>query len=94
MSFAGMELHKLSVGYDLSNVGVKGLRLDADYWYGEQHNGSNVNAGGLHGQAAGTRIDVEGWDTQVTYKVPAVKGLKLSAIYETLDRKLKYTAWL
>lgn len=28
---------------------------------------------------------------QVTYKVPAVKGLKLSAIYETLDRKLKYT---
>lgn len=92
MSFAGMELHKLSVGYDLSNVGVKGLRLDADYWYGEQHNGSNVNAGGLHGQAAGTRIDVEGWDTQVTYKVPAVKGLKLSAIYETLDRKLKYTS--
>lgn len=92
MSFAGMELHKLSVGYDLSNVGVKGLRLDADYWNGKQHNGSNVNAGGLHGQAAGTRIDVEGWDTQVTYKVPEVKGLKLSAIYENLDRKLKYTS--
>lgn len=92
MSFAGMELNKFSVGYDLSKVGVNGLRLDADYWYGEQHNGSNVRSGGLVGQAAGTRIDVEGWDTQVTYKVPAVKGLKLSAIYETLDRKLKYTS--
>lgn len=87
MSFAGMELHKLSVGYDLSNVGVKGLRLDADYYNGKQHNGSNVNSGGLVGQAPGTSIDVEGWDTQVTYKVPAVKGLKLSAIYENLDRK-------
>ena len=42
MSFAGMELNKFSVGYDLSKVGVNGLRLDADYWYGEQHNGSNV----------------------------------------------------
>ena len=93
MSFAGMELNKLSVGYDLSNVGIKGLRVDADYYYGEQHNGSNVNAGNvLHGQKPGTRIDVEGWDTQVTYKVPTVKGLKLSAIYETLDRKLKYTS--
>lgn len=92
MSFAGMELHKLSAGYDFSNVGVKGLRLDADYWYGEQDNGDNVRSGGLHGQASGTRIDVEGWDTQLSYKVPAVKGLKLSAIYETLDRKLKYTS--
>lgn len=89
MSFAGMELNKFSVGYDLSKVGVNGLRLDADYWNGEQHNGSNVRSGGLVGQAAGTSIDVEGWDTQVTYKVPAVKGLKLSAIYETMDRKLK-----
>jgi len=89
MSFAGMELNKFSIGYDLSKIGVNGLRLDVDYWNGEQHNGSNVRAGGLIGQAAGTSIDVEGWDTQVTYKVPAVKGLKLSAIYETLDRKLK-----
>jgi|GEM_PF-369830 len=92
MSFAGMKLHKFSVGYDLSNVGITGLRLDTDYWNGKQHNGSNVRSGGLHGQAAGTRIDVEGWDIQVSYKVPAVKGLKLSAIYETMDRKLKYTS--
>lgn len=91
MNFAGMNLHKFSAGYDLSNVGAEGLRVDADYWYGKQHNGSNVRSGGLHGQAPGTRIDVKGWDVQVTYKVPAVKGLKLSAIYETLDRKLKYT---
>jgi len=92
MSFAGMELNKFSVGYDLSNVGVKGLRVDADYWSGEQHNGSNVRAGGLVGQAAGTSIDVEGWGTQITYKVPAVKGLKLSAIYENLDRTLHVNA--
>ena len=91
MNFAGMNLHKFSAGYDFSNVGAEGLRLDADYWYGKQHNGSNVRSGGLHGQAPGTRIDVEGWDVQVSYKVPAVKGLKLSAIYETMDRKLKYT---
>lgn len=91
MSFAGMNLHKLSVGYDLSNIGVDGLRVDADYWYGEQRNGNNVRSGGLHGQAPGTRIDVEGWDMQLTYNVPAVKGLKISAIYETMDRKLKYT---
>ncbi|WP_169777538.1 metalloid reductase RarA [Campylobacter mucosalis] len=92
MSFAGMNLHKFSVGYDFSNVGVDGFRLDADYWSGKQHNGSNVRAGGLHGQAPGTRIDVEGWDIQATYKVPTVKGLKLSAIYETMDRELKYTS--
>ena len=91
MNFAGMNLHKFSAGYDLSNIGVEGLRVDADYWYGKQHNGSNVRSGGLHGQAPGTRLDVKGWDVQVTYKVPALKGLKLSAIYETLDRKLKYT---
>ncbi|MDL0089886.1 metalloid reductase RarA [Campylobacter gastrosuis] len=92
MSFAGMNLHKFSVGYDFSNVGIDGFRLDADYWSGKQHNSSNVRAGGLHGQAPGTRIDVEGWDIQATYKVPAIKGLKLSAIYETMDRELKYTS--
>ncbi len=91
MNFAGMNLHKFSIGYDLSNIGVEGLRVDADYWHGKQHNGSNVRSGGLHGQAPGTRIDVDGWDVQLSYKVPAVKGLKLSAIYENLDRKLKYT---
>ncbi|MCD8213461.1 MAG: metalloid reductase RarA, partial [Campylobacter sp.] len=87
MSFAGMDLHKFSIGYDFGKIGAEGLKISADYWNGKQKPGDNVRSGVFPGMAAGTKVDVEGWDVSIDYKVPAIKGLTLSAIYETMDRK-------
>ena len=87
-NYAGMDIHKITLGYDFGAIGVKGLKTSLQWLKGEQDTLShNTHKGGSIGQQKGTHMDVEGWAAIASYDIPYVKGLSASATYVALKRE-------
>ncbi|MCD8212779.1 MAG: OprD family outer membrane porin [Campylobacter sp.] len=84
--YAGMDTHKVTLGYDFGAIGVNGLKTTFQYINGEQDTPSH-QAGAT---AANTHMDVEGWAAVASYAIPQVKGLTASATYVALERDNHY----
>lgn len=80
---AGIELHKFNLGYNFNNIGIKGLRADFNYTFGEQ-DAPSVSTGKTK---AGENIEIKGWNVVLNYALPQVKGLSTSLTYTSLDKE-------
>ena len=88
-AYAGMQVHKIVLDYNFKAVGIDGLKTSLQFVKGEQdslNNGTHKGRG--IGQAKGTSMDVKGFAAVLSYDIPQVKGLGVSATYAALERDL------
>ena len=82
-SLAGMDSYKFELTYDFSKIGIAGLRGIVQYIDASQDTPS-VNAGST---LANTHADFSGYAANLTYAVPALKGLTTQLIYVSVEKE-------
>ncbi|WP_263831976.1 OprD family outer membrane porin [Sulfurospirillum oryzae] len=77
VSTSNTDAYKVELSYDFSKVGVTGLKVMGQY--------IDISADGARTNTFNARsanIDYKYWEGQISYDIPAVKGLTLSLEYE------------
>ena len=82
-SLAGMDSYKFELTYDFSKIGVAGLKGVLQYIDASQ-DAPSVKAGST---LANTHADFSGYAANLTYAVPALKGLTTQLIYATVEKE-------
>ncbi|WP_333803352.1 OprD family outer membrane porin [Sulfurospirillum sp.] len=82
-SGANTDAYKVEATYDFSKVGVVGLKVLGQYVYVDQDAVTGVVYNG-----ASAKTKNKFWEGQVSYDIPALKGLTLSLEYENATKEV------